>query len=348
MRIPSLARLNRVGKWMRRMTSRKALILLYHRVIERETDPQLLAVTPSLFEEHLQIIQREYRPLSLMELCRAIKQGTIPPRSVVVTFDDGYADNLYHAKPLLEQYGIPATVFVTCGQIRNRRALWWDELADFFLQPSPLPRGLDLTIREKSYHWDPGDPALSQEETAGRWKDWTVLERTDPTPRHSAYRSLCRLLRDFPESEREDVMNDIRKWAGKEGSVARDDLVLSAEEILLLVQGGVVDVGGHTMTHPVLATLPPERQLDEVRTSKRLLEEILGRPVTSFAYPVGSRADYTRKTVGIIRESGFECACSNYPDMVWRWTSLFQLPRFIVRNWNGELFKKRMEEWFHG
>jgi len=139
--------------------------------------------------------------------------------------------------------------------------------------------------------------------------------------------------RAFGQPQEADIVENLRR---------------NCEEILSLVQGGVVDVGSHTMTHPVLATLPPERQLDEVRTGKRLLEEILGRPVTSFAYPFGSKADYSRQTAGIVRESGFECACSNFTDLVWRWTNLFQLPRVVVRNWPGELFSHKMAEWFYG
>jgi len=154
----------------------------------------------------------------------------------------------------------------------------------------------------------------------------------DPTPRHAAYRSLCRLLRDLPDSEREDVVNGIREWAGTTDAAGRDDFVLSAEDILLIEQGGLVEVGSHTMTHPVLASLPPEKQLDELRASKRVLEDILGHSVGSFAYPFGSKSDYTKETVSIVRNCGFACACSNYRDLVWRYSNLFELPRFIVES----------------
>ena len=94
------------------------MILLYHRITELECDPQLLSVSSQHFEDHLQIITQFYRPQHLANITQHLSLGhTIPRRSVIITFDDGYADNLHHAKPLLEQYRIPATVFVSPGEL---------------------------------------------------------------------------------------------------------------------------------------------------------------------------------------------------------------------------------------
>jgi peptidoglycan/xylan/chitin deacetylase (PgdA/CDA1 family) len=82
----------------------RGLIVVYHRIAEPTLDPQLLCVSPQHFAEHLEIMTRSYAPLSLRALGQRVEEGRVPSRALVVTFDDGYADNLSHATPLLERY----------------------------------------------------------------------------------------------------------------------------------------------------------------------------------------------------------------------------------------------------
>jgi peptidoglycan/xylan/chitin deacetylase (PgdA/CDA1 family) len=92
------------------------------------SDPWRLAVPPELFEPQLEVIATRFRPMPLRELATGLRAGTLPPTAVAVTFDDGYRDNLLVAKPLLERYGIPATVFVISGYVGSGRDFWWDVL----------------------------------------------------------------------------------------------------------------------------------------------------------------------------------------------------------------------------
>src|SRR2546429_6337719 len=82
--------------------SPRALILMYHSIAEVDSDPFALRVTPDCFAEHLEVLQKYCQPIPLSQLMRALRDGKIPNRAVVITFDDGYADNLRIAKPLLE------------------------------------------------------------------------------------------------------------------------------------------------------------------------------------------------------------------------------------------------------
>lgn len=123
-----------------------AIVLLYHRVAEQAVDPWSLCVKPQHFVEHLQVLAQSYRPLSLEQLLRIIEERGVLKECVVVTFDDGYADNLQTAKPLLETYGIPATIFVATGYLGDERGFWWDELQELILEQGAEHIGLYLSM----------------------------------------------------------------------------------------------------------------------------------------------------------------------------------------------------------
>ena len=86
---------------------------------------------------HMEILSKLANPIHLEKFARSLKGGRIPPRAVVVTFDDGYADNLHHGRPILEEFQIPATVFVVTGYMGKK--FWWDELAIILLASQTLP-----------------------------------------------------------------------------------------------------------------------------------------------------------------------------------------------------------------
>src|SRR5215203_1242979 len=128
MRIPGLGRIGRIVWRARNRFTPEALVLLYHRVTRLETDPQWLSVPPERFDEQVEMLVRNWHVLSLPRLLGTLHEGTLPKRSVVITFDDGYADNLFEAKPILERHGLPATVFVASGFVGRREEFFWDEL----------------------------------------------------------------------------------------------------------------------------------------------------------------------------------------------------------------------------
>jgi peptidoglycan/xylan/chitin deacetylase (PgdA/CDA1 family) len=314
---------------------------MYHKVTESYSDPRL-DVRPSNFAEHLEILRQQAHPIGLQQLSRALSDGNLPDLSVVVTFDDGYANNLYNAKPLLERYDIPATVFVITGYIGDEREFWWDELDQLFLQPGALPERLNLNVDGRTYQWKLGEAVTPSEEVSSHPRRWRPREEVQSS-HHYLYKHLWKLLRSMTEGERRQALHELRAWAGTKPSSRPGHRPLSLKEVVTLAQGGLVEVGAHTVTHPALRKLPPALQHDEILGSKARLEEILDHPVTSFSYPYGN---LSAQTLDIVREAGFSCACSTHADIVGRLTERFQLPRVEVRDWGGEEFARQLSMWF--
>jgi len=330
--------LRRLARRLRVRSARAIPILLYHRVEEAATDPWALSVTPCHFAEQLEVLRRHARPVRLHEVPAALAAGRVPRRAVVVTFDDGYADNLHRAKPALERQEVPATVFLTSGFIGDAGEFWWDTLERLVLQPGSLPHQLALP-GSGGFRWKLGDAALYAEDEARRHRRWRAWE-PPPSGRHALHQALWEWLRPLTASEQRGAVAALRSWAGDPDLAPPARPGLSPAGATALSAGGLIDIGAHTVTHPALAALPRSAQREEIRRSKADLEEILDRAVTSFAYPYGRRCDYTAETVALVREAGFTHACANFAGVAGPASDPFQLPRLQVGDWDGEEFAR--------
>ncbi len=319
----------------------KALILMYHRVAEGLSDPWSLCVSPGHFAEHMEVLRREAIPCRLQDLAARLQKRRIPDRAVAVTFDDGYADNYETAKPLLERYAVPATVFVSSGYIGQEREFWWDELEGICLRPGRLPRRLELSIDGQRHQWDLGEAASYDEDLAKRDRGWKEQD-APPTARQALYRSVWQLLQALSDQERRRRLDELLAWAGCRPFCRPTHRTLTADQVLALARGGLVEIGAHSVTHPMLSKCSVETQRAELTASKTRLETILGQRVASLAYPFG---DYTSESVALAREASYACACSTVARPVALGDDPFQLPRVMVEDWSRETFAERMHAW---
>lgn len=329
------------GRIKNRLLS-KAVILMYHRVVDLESDPWSLCVTPAHFAEHLEVIARLGRPASLSELVRGLHAGQLQDRTIVVTFDDGYADNLYFARPALERYGLPGTVFVVAGAVGKDNEFWWDQLEQLLLGPDRLPETLHLSLNGKTAEWQLGGASFYTEEARREERGrapWTAPAGSRLAFFYSVWQQLLRL----DPGARTEALGQIAAWSGVEVIMRDTHRIMNAEELLRLQQDGLVEVGAHTASHVSLPSLSPAGQREEILGGKELLEDLLGSPVSHFAYPHG---EYTPETVAIVRESGFQSACTVVTNCIYRDANLFLLPRFDVRDWDGDEFSRRLTGWF--
>lgn len=336
--------LKRAPRYFKRRFARGALILVYHRVSDSRLDPWSLSVSPGHFAEHLAVLRRSFHPVSLQDVGRSIQnQENIIDRSIVLTFDDGYADNLYTALPLLERFAIPATIFITTGAIGAARDFWWDELAALLLTAHSLPERLEITIDGQNYSWDIQAASRTDEFEYSNWR----AGQTPPTARHSLYLQLWKLIHGLSVEGQQEVLSTLRAWAGtsSSGPMYR---ILDETEVGKLARSATIEIGAHTVHHVSLASLACEAQRGEISGSKAHLENIVNRPVKSFSYPFGKQQDYQPQTIALVQEAGFSVACSNESGVVSAKADPFQLPRVHIHDCSGDEFEARLLSKYHG
>ncbi len=334
-----IKRMQRAGELLQRWRTPPALILMYHRVAEPTADPWELAVSPQRFAEQMAVLREWGQVLPLRELVRRFEAGTLPPRTVAVTFDDGYADNLHRALPVLEKYGVPATFFIATGCLESACEFWWDELDRIFLEPGRLPDALGLTLGGNRHWWKLGRDAVLTEEAAARWRSWRAGD-PPPTRRHRIYRAIWEQLVGRPPAEQREVLAQLRTWADTDRTARPSHRTLTPVEARRLADSERVELGAHTVSHVSLDRLEAPQQHTEITRSKCRLEALLGRPVTSFSYPYGN---YTRATVQILRSVRFERACTTAHDALRPPTDPLTLPRMHVPNVGHEAFLQRLQ-----
>lgn len=295
------------------------LTLLYHRVATLEQDPQQLAVTPDNFRVQMEYLAARFPLLRFEDEWRPVARP-----SVVITFDDGYADNARQALPILEETGVPATFFVTSGMVGSDREFWWDELERILLGEREYPGRFELDDGQFAEQWPTGNPEQ----------------------RFSLYRTLQPLLKRVGPERRATWLERLRDWADLDRQGRESHRALNRDELRRLAASPLATIGGHTESHTPLALLSREEQRREIGVSLTRLKELTSREIRVFSYPFGGRDDYGAGTADICRELGCVRSAANFPGLAHRWTDPQQIPRHLVRNWPVDEFAKRMDRFW--
>lgn len=347
MTMTALRPVRALGRRLRTRVQARTVVLLYHRIAEAEQDPQRLCVSPAHFDEHMQIIRQTFAPTRVEALARSVRAAEVPRRAVAVTFDDGYADNLLFGEPILARHDVPATVYVATGQVGQSSEFWWDDLERLLLTSRGCTEQLRLTIKGCSHTFDLHGhaPIGAEEKDAGQC--WDVTSVQTPSGRHATYRQLQALLKPLDGRGRVAVLSKLAAALGQPAEGRDSHRAMTAEQLRQLTRSGLVSVGAHTITHAQLSSRPYHEQRWEIRRSRQQLQDMLARPVTSFSYPFGGRADFTDATVELVRSAGYTEAFANVPGAVTAATDVYRLPRMIVRDWDGDEFHRHLRAVFH-
>lgn len=277
-----------------------SLVLMYHRIGEEAWDPDGVFVSPAVFEQQLQLLTRYFRVQPLDLLINSWNRGKMIKNSVALTFDDGYLDNFSVALPLLQRYGVPATFFLT----NPDPPFWWDELRR---RLSSLEEKEQLCVLADRWgmEWEPGISAAQI--------------------RTKLYHAMAAHLKTSSPGAIPDVLNMI----GGVGSSASLTSLVRDEELARLTATSGMDIGAHTVTHPFLPGLSPERVREELARNKRFLEEKTNRPITLLAYPYGG---YDATTIQEAKAAGFKGACTTRHYSFRYAPSSFEIGRYKMSN----------------
>lgn len=326
---------SRLAGLFRRSEPRGARVLLYHRVFSPEIDPQLLCVSPENFDAHMRWLAANCDLVPLGEMFERMQSSKLTGKTVAVTFDDGYVDNLDQAKAILESHRVPATIFVSSGFVESNREMWWDDLERLLLLNANLPDDLILVIGADRFQWD----------LRGSVPDraWNV-GKTPSTGAQEAYHAISWKLRYLNANAREDVLQQIRRQTSASADARPEYRGITAAELKRLASTHI-EIGGHTIDHVALSSLPRDEQVSQIRADKARIEAMLGTGITAFAYPYGTRAEYDSVTLEAVNAAGYRYACANIPGAVREGVGRLEIPRQIVRNWDPLAFERAMHEW---
>ena len=294
-----------------------SMILCYHRVAEGPHDPFQLCVSPANFAAHLDEIARHGEPSTLDERAHPSRR----PR-VVVTFDDGYADNLFNALPIAQAKGVPITVYVTSGVVGGQQGFWWDRLGTLLRSRPPAVREMCLPTPDRTVRIGLGAPKLGDD-----------------------LQSVRRHLLPLPVVEIHRALDDVAEEWGVSASSPPDARTLTPSELAELAASDVVTIGAHTTDHVRLGGLPASEQKETIATSKEDLERWCGQGVSHFAYPFGGPDSFDEHSVDAVRASGFATACTTVPANARSTSDPHRLPRRLVMDWGRRRFRVSLERW---
>ena len=293
-------------------------ILVFHSVSDIENNfvrgTEDVWILVSLFKEHLAYIRKYYNIISLQALIESLKEGKVPERSAIITFDDGFSDNYHFAYPILKKHKIPATIFLTTEAIDNRKPIWIQKV--------------NYLINE-----------FGIEKVVNRMRGLSNFPKFEPFMKQA--NSGNSLQKQFEHVLAYNVAKDIREQTltrlfgefdiSMENIFSKNKIFLSWTEINKLKADGIC-FGNHGESHTPFSALSYDDQKAEIYNSKRIIEQRINQDFLPFAYPFGQKRDFTSITKRFIDEAGHDCILTAMPTLINSNTSLEELGRIVIGN----------------
>jgi peptidoglycan/xylan/chitin deacetylase (PgdA/CDA1 family) len=314
------ARLGLSRLWRRVSRSAVAVLLLHGVLPDADSSPFNSSgkfISPEKLRTFLERISRLHRIVPADQAVQSLASGRSLASAMVVTFDDGYANNYEHALPVLGSMGLPFTVFVTTGLVGTDTVLWNDRL-EFAVSSTvrqTIPAGMV-----------PAELAIA-----------TPHEKREATAR------LKHVLKARPTSEAAAAVGDLCEYLGADPRSRKLDDVrfMTADEIRRMAAAGVT-LGAHGVTHAILSREKPDRVRAEVVESRQSLETLGGRPVDLFAYPNGRPEDFNAGVKRELASAGYKASFTSVYGLSRPGGDLLEIPRIPLDNrWSYMEFETR-------
>jgi peptidoglycan/xylan/chitin deacetylase (PgdA/CDA1 family) len=264
-------------------------VLAYHRIADPAADGLVgfignVSATPAEFDEQARWISQRFSVVSLSDVAAAAVSGAVlPPRPLLITFDDGYRDNHETAAPILQAHGLAATAFLATDLVGGRLVPWWD-LAAWCFRVTPVAEAeLPILGRQR---WNDGH------RQAVSW-----IRAVKQLPNDALQRSL-------------DGLPGALEVTVDDGAFAR--LMLDWQGVSSMADQGW-QFGAHTCTHPILTRIEFGHALREIYGSRDRVAEATGARPLGFAYPNGQLGDFDAAVRGAVEEAGFDLGFTLLP-----------------------------------
>ena len=293
-----------------RVLSPQALTVLnYHRIndpdaADFDTFVPNVSATPGDFALQMDYVKKNYNVISCQQLISFLRgEAILPPHAAMITFDDGYYDNLSNAFPILQERNLPAIIFLTTGFMGATTPFYWDYVAYCFHH---------TTKRSANF------PLVGE------------LSWSDAGSRYLAMIRWIETLKRIPDAEKQELISKAGEILGVTPPPdAFANLYLTWDQVREMSQSGIIEFGSHTVTHPILTRVDPEQARQEIGDSKKRIEQETGKPVLSVAYPNGGAADFSTEVINAAKSVGIEAGFTLLPGPT-RYTTVERSP-FAIR-----------------
>lgn len=300
---------------------RHPFVLKYHRmrpagreVLSNQVGGEFSAgIGARQFEAHLRLITRWFKPIPMAEMGRAIAENkTLPDKAVALTFDDGYRDNYEVAYPLLKRYGVPASFFVCPGLIDSHQGFWWDEIYALVEKTAATELNVEKIMQA------PGLPPYCQDGVLSLLTGQLKIAAGEILVTQGK-RMSPQMLTVYLERLKEVLVNPF-------ASNVREHTLMGWSEIREMHRDGM-EIGSHTMTHPMLTQISESTVRMELSDTRARLAEVLGTVPAGFVYPSGA---FTASVRNIVREAGHIYACTSQSGFIGGAADPHLLPRVNI------------------
>ena len=295
----------------------RSFILMYHRVVNDQfQDNANIGIGIEHFEDQVRYIKNKMHPIAMRDLVGMIASGdSLPPKAVAITFDDGYSDVYDHAFPILNNYRVPATLFVTTGYISTSKILWLDQVREIVFNA----RNDKIFPSEFSEFWISSDGDSKRGVLSlGRGRE-------------AAYDRVIEWFKEMDSALVNRAVEKLRMILNSgDGNVERHTLA-TWEQVKEMSDYGI-EIGTHTVNHFILGRLSEDELKYELRESKRVIEKNTGKEAQGLAIPYGQSIHFNEKVIQTAKNMGFRYVCTAITGSVFSISDVFLLKRISLPN----------------